>query len=352
MATIKDVAKAAGVSTASVSRVLSGHPATSPQMRERVRAAAAALNFRPNAIARSLRSTGTRTVGLVVSDLMNPFFTELARAVEDTARAAGYSVIVGNADERLDQQDHYIRNLLERQVDGLIVVPTIETSPLLREAAERDLHVVLVDRPVADVELPTVLADAGPAVRELVDHLVTTGRRRPAVITGPRDAGTARLRLEIFRAALAEHGLDLPDSRVLDGEFRSTGGYAAMAQAIDEEPPDAVFVANGSMGLGVLQLLSTHPEIRVPEDLAIAVFDDSPWFDLLTPTITAIAQPTRALGKRAMQTLLARIAGEPLPPAEPLPCRLVLRESTLPGEPTLAGESTHPSEPTQSRRRP
>src|SRR5690606_30390682 len=92
------------------------------------------------------------------------------------------------------------------------------------------------------------------------------GRRRPAVITGPRDAGTARLRLETFRAALAEHGLDLPDSRVLDGEFRSTGGYAAMAQAIDEEPPDAVFVANGSMGLGVLQLLSTHPEIRVPED--------------------------------------------------------------------------------------
>src|SRR5690606_30390683 len=248
MATIKDVAKAAGVSTASVSRVLSGHPATSPQMRERVRAAAAALNFRPNAIARSLRSTGTRTVGLVVSDLMNPFFTELARAVEDTARAAGYSVIVGNADERLDQQDHYIRNLLERQVDGLIVVPTIETSPLLREAAERDLHVVLVDRPVADVELPTVLAAAGPAVRELVDHLVTTGRRRPAVITGPRDAGTARLRLETFRAALAEHGLDLPDSRVLDGEFRSTGGYAAMAQAIDEEPPDAVFVAHGSMG--------------------------------------------------------------------------------------------------------
>ncbi len=330
MTTIKDVASAAGVSTASVSRVLTGHPATSPGMRERVLAAARQLNFRPNAIARSLRSTGTRTVGLVVSDLLNPFFTELARSVEDTARAAGYSVIIGNADEDREQQDHYVRNLLERQVDGLIVVPTIETSPLLLEAAERDLHVVLVDRPAADTHLPTVLVDAEQAVRELVDHLVATGRRRPAIITGPREAGTARLRLEVFRDALTQHGIDLPASRVLDGDFRAGGGYAAMARLVEQGSPDAVFVANGAMGLGVLQLLSAHPEVTSPEDVAIAVFDDSPWFDLLTPTVTAIAQPTRALGERAMRTLLARIAGQPAPDPEPLTCRLILRESTAP----------------------
>lgn len=330
MATIKDVARAAGVSTASVSRVLTGHPATSEAMRERVQAAADSLDFRPNAIARSLRSTGTRAVGLVVSDLLNPFFTELARSVEDTARAAGYSVIVGNADERLEQQDHYIRNLLERQVDGLIVVPTIETSPLLLEAARRRLHVVLVDRPALDTQLPAVLVDPRAAVRELVDHLVATGRTRPAIITGPRAAGSARVRLEAFREALAAHGLDLPETRVYDGDFRATSAYAAMARLIEADPPDAVFVANGSMGLGVLQQLKRHPEVVIPDDLALAVFDDSPWFDLLTPTVTAIAQPTRELGEQAMRALLAHIEGRPAPELEPLSCRLILRESTAP----------------------
>jgi LacI family transcriptional regulator len=337
--TIKDVARAAGVSTASVSRVLTEHPATSPEMRERVLAAVQELNFRPNAVARSLRSTGTRTVGLVVSDLMNPYFTELARAVEDTARAAGYSVIVGNADEDPAQQDHYIRILLERQVDGLIVVPTVETSPLLREAADLNRHLVLVDRPAADVDAPTVLADSSAAISALVDHLVATGRTDPAIITGPEHAGTARLRLEHFRAALARHGLELKPERVQHGDFRPASGHEAMADLLAMPSlPDAVFVTNGSMALGVLQLLAEQREtipVRIPEDLALAVFDDMPWFTLLSPTVTAIAQPTAQLGQHAMRLLLARIAGSPgtdggAPDAEALECRLVLRESTLP----------------------
>lgn len=332
MATIKDVAKAAGVSTASVSRVLTGHPATSSEMRERVLAAAQALSFRPNAVARSLRSTGTRTVGLVVSDLLNPFFTELARAVEDTARAAGYSVIVGNADEDPAQQDHYIRILLERQVDGLIVVPTVETSPLLREAAANDHHVVLVDRPADDVEAPTILADATGAIGELVDHLVATGRRDPAIITGPAHAGTARLRLEVFRQALAEHGLDLPPNRVIHGDFRPASGHTAMEELlIATDRPDSVFVTNGSMGLGALQVLVKHRGAApaIPEELALAVFDDTAWFTMLTPSVTAIAQPTTSLGEQATRTLLARIAGaDPPAPTAELRCSLILREST------------------------
>lgn len=335
MPTIKDVARAAGVSTASVSRVVTGHPATSPQMRDRVLAAARELGFRPNAVARSLRSTGTRTVGLVVSDLLNPFFTELARAVEDTARAAGFSVIVGNADEDPDQQDHYIRILLERQVDGLIVVPTVDTSPLLREAAEHHHHVVLVDRAAADVEAPTVLTDATEAIKDLVDHLLATGRGDPAIITGPEHAGSARVRLDTFRRALAEHGLELPPGRVLHGDFRAEGGYAAMERVLAApDRPDAVFVTNGTMGLGVLRVLAERraDAPAVPDDLALAVFDDTPWFGLLTPTVTAVAQPTRSLGEHATRTLLARIAGEDPPaPTPDLRCRLVLRQSTAPG---------------------
>jgi len=331
MATIKDVAQAANVSTASVSRVLSGHPSSSEAMRKRVLAAAADLNFRPNAVARSLRTTGTRTVGLVVSDLLNPFFTELARAVEDTARATGFSVIVGNADEDPTQQDHYVRILLERQVDGLIVVPTVETSPLLREAAEQGHPLVLVDRPAADVHAPIVMADGSAAIHELVDHLVATGRRRLAIVTGPDQAGTSRERLVAFRAALAGHGFDLPDAFVVHGDFRAGSGHDALASLLAlPEVPDAVFVANGPMALGALQLLGEQQgtsSVRIPDDLALAVFDDMPWFTLLRPTLTAIAQPTSLLGERAMQMLLDRIGGKDVAD-ERIGCRLELREST------------------------
>lgn len=155
MATLKDVARTAGVSVASVSRVLSNQPQVSDALREKVLAAAAQHHsFRPNTVGRALRGAGTRTIGLVVSDLLNPFFTELARAVEDAAREADYLMIVGNADERPEQQDLYVRTLLERQVDGLIVVPTVETSPLLREAADLEQHLVLLDRPASEVHAP------------------------------------------------------------------------------------------------------------------------------------------------------------------------------------------------------
>lgn len=332
MATTKDVARAANVSTASVSRVMTGDPRVSPEMREKVMAVARQLNFRPNAVARSLRKTGTQTLGLVVSDLLNPFFTELARAVEDTARRAGYSVIVGNADEDPEQQDHYVRILLERQVDGLIVVPTAVTSPLLHEAAEKAHNIVLVDRPATDVYAPMVLADGRQAIEDLVAHLVSSGRRDLAVIAGPDQAGTSRQRLAAFEDACARHGRPLAATRIWRGDFRRASGRAAMADLLaGTDLPDAVFVANGSMALGVLELLAERSDDspRVPEDIALAVFDDMPWFSLLRPTLTAIEQPTTLLGERAVHMLLARIAGDEVPD-ETLPCRLLLRGSTLP----------------------
>ena len=328
MATIKDVAQRAGVSTATVSRVLAGVTA-SPATRDRVMAAASELSFRPNAVARSLRSTGTRTVGLVVSDLLNPYFTELARAVEDTARAAGYAVIVGNADENPSQQDHYVRILLERQVDGLVVVPTVETSPLLREAAATGHHLVLVDRSAEDVAAPLVSADGGPAIEDLVAHLAANGRRRLAVIAGPEHAGSSRERLLAFRGAAARHGLEVPDDAVVHGDFRSRSGAEAMVRLLDgPRRPDAVLISNGVMGLGAVSVLQERVgDLRVPDDLAVAVFDDMPFFQLLRPTLTAIEQPTTEVGRSAMELLLAQIAGQPAQDVR-LACRLVLRQST------------------------
>lgn len=186
MASIKDVAARAGVSVATVSRVLNGHPSVSTDARARVLGAVETLGYRPNAVARSLRTDQTRTLGLVISDVMNPYFTELARSVEEEARALGYSVIIGNADERPDLQDHHVRTLLDRRIDGLLVSPTDGGSPLMVDAVRAGTPMVFVDRWIKGLDVPVVRSDGRAAVRALVAHLHGLGHRRLAIIAGPR----------------------------------------------------------------------------------------------------------------------------------------------------------------------
>ena len=207
MASIKDVAAAAGVSVATVSRVLNDHPSVSPDARARVLAAVDALGYRPNAVARSLRTAQTRTLGLVISDVLNPYFTELARSVEEEARALGYSVIIGNADERPDLQDHHVRTLLDRRIDGLLVSPTDGGSPLMLDAARAGTPMVFVDRWIPGLDVPVVRADGRAAVRDLVAHLHALGHRRLAIIAGPAATTTGSERVEAFREALAAYGI-------------------------------------------------------------------------------------------------------------------------------------------------
>ncbi|MER7204361.1 LacI family DNA-binding transcriptional regulator, partial [Streptomyces sp. NPDC000188] len=185
MASIKDVAAAAGVSVATVSRVLNSHPSVSPDARARVLGAVESLGYRPNAVARSLRTAQTRTLGLVISDVLNPYFTELARSVEEEARSLGYSVIIGNADEQPDIQDHHVRTLVDRRIDGLLVSPTDGGSPLMLEAARSGTPMVFVDRWIPGVDVPVVRSDGRTAVRDLVAHLHALGHRRLAIIAGP-----------------------------------------------------------------------------------------------------------------------------------------------------------------------
>jgi LacI family transcriptional regulator len=324
--TVRDVARLAAVSTASVSRVLSGTAGVSDDVRARVLQAVEELGYRPNAIARSLRMTGTQTFGLVVSDLINPYFAELARAVEDAARASGYSVIVGNADEDPDQQDHYIRILLERQVDGLIVVPTEETSALLHEATERGEAVILVDRPARDISAPTARARGDEAITELIGHLAELGYRSMAVIAGPARAGTSRERLAATRRAAAQFDIHLPETHVRRGDFRVESGALAASDLLDlPVPPEVIFALNGQMGQGVIQEVRRR-RIQIPDDVGVCVFDDLPWFDLLDPAITAISQPIADIGALAVHMLLRRLSGEQVAD-EARPCSLHVRAS-------------------------
>lgn len=238
MASIKDVAAEAGVSVATVSRVLNDHPSVSEDARTRVLAAVEALGYRPNAVARSLRTDQTRTLGLVISDVLNPYFTELARSVEEEARALGYSVIIGNADERPDLQDHHVRTLLDRRIDGLLVSPTDGGSPLILDAARAGTPMVFVDRWIPGVDVPVVRSDGRAAVRDLVAHLHGLGHRRLAIIAGPAATTTGSERVEAFRAAMAEYGLPsrTPTQARATSRRRAAGGSPRASSTCPNRP--------------------------------------------------------------------------------------------------------------------
>jgi LacI family transcriptional regulator len=311
MASIKDVASRAGVSTATVSRVLNNHPATRPATRARVLEAAKALEYHPNGVARSLRTNETRTLGLIVSDVLNPFFTELARAVEDQARALGYCVVIGNADERPDLLDHHVRTLVERRIDGLLVCPAEGEAPLLMETARTGrTPMVFVDRWIPGLDVPVLRTDGTGAVRDLVDHLHRLGHRRLAIIGGPATT-TGAERIEAFRNALARHGLPLPEVYVGHGDFQVGSGRRITEAFLDlEQPPEAVFATDNLMALGAMDVIRERG-LRVPQDIALAAFDDIPWFLHTAPPLTAIAQPTKELGRAAVRALVDQIEGRP-----------------------------------------
>ena len=326
MTSIKDVASAAGVSVATVSRVLNDHPAVRPGTRSRVLSAVTQLGYRPNAVARSLRTHQTRTLGLIISDVLNPFFTELARAVEDAARERGYSVIIGNADERAALQEHHVGTLLERRIDGLLISPTGGGTVMMRDAARAGTPMVFVDRWIEGIDVPVVHADGRAAVQELVTHLHALGHRRLAIIGGPRATTTGNERVDAFRTALHAHGLTLPEQYTGQGDFQTESGRRATAAFLAlPEPPDVIFATDNLMALGAMDELRSRG-LRVPDDIALAAFDDIPWFLHTDPPITAIAQPTGELGHRAVQALINLVEGRSAGSVT-LSARLVTRRS-------------------------
>ncbi|GAA3312066.1 LacI family DNA-binding transcriptional regulator [Nonomuraea dietziae] len=327
MARIKDVAAHAGVSVATVSRVLNDNPSVTEETRDRVYAAMKELRYVPNAVARSLRTEATRTLGLIIGDILNPFFTELARGVEDEARQAGYTVIIGNADERAEEQDHYVRTLVEQRVDGLLICPTAEVTPLVEELVRTGRPLVFLDRTISGLDVPSVRADGATAIAELVAHLKSRGHRRIAFASGPATLSTGRReRTEAFAAAMAEAGLDLRAEYMAAGDFREGSGRAITARLLDlPEPPEVIFFGDNLMTLGGLDEIRARG-LSIPGDVAVASFDDVTWFVHVDPPITAIAQPTAEMGRTAVRLLLQGVAGRS-GQSVVLPAELVVRRS-------------------------
>ncbi|MGW1272135.1 LacI family DNA-binding transcriptional regulator [Streptomyces sp. NPDC002491] len=324
--TVADVARHAGVSTASVSRALSGADGVSAAVRERVTAAAQALGYRPNTVARSLRTTRTQTIGLIIPDVVNPFFSELAWAVEEAAHQYGYSVILCNANEETERQDGYIDLMLARRVDGLLLTPVLEESSALRAVERQGVPMVFVDRAVASMDAPVVRADGHAAISQLVDHLVKLGHERIAVISGPPQTLTGRERLASFRNAMRAHSLDLPEELVRFGNFQADSGRRAAAELLDlDELPTAVFAIDNLMTLGVFQEMRKRG-LRIGTDVAVAGFDDPPWFQLLDPPLTTVSQPVTRMGALAVDMLMEAI-GSGSVQSHLLDCELVIRQS-------------------------
>jgi LacI family transcriptional regulator len=329
VATINDVAARAGVSTATVSRALNGKSTVDPELAARVLDAARELGYQPNGPARNLRRQAAAVIALIISDVENPFFTAIARGVEDVAQGVGYSVVLCNSDESADKERRYIDVAIQERVAGVIVSPT-STATNVDLLTGRGTPVVAVDRPLPDRTSDMVLVDTRLAAMQATEHLITQGYHRIGCITGPSGVRTADDRLSGYRDALRAAKLRGSPRLVRRTEFKAAGAHKAAQDLLAQpEPPDALLVANSSMAIGVLQALGEHAH-RPGRDIGVVAFDDVPWAILVDPPLSVVAQPAYEIGTVAAQLLLARIADpHRAPTVTTLGARLIERGSSV-----------------------
>ncbi len=329
MATIHDVAKRAGVAPITVSRVINNSGYYSQETRERVEAAIAELGYVPNMLARSLRSKRTHTLALVLTDITNPFFTSIARGVEDTASDAGYTVIYCNTDEFEAEEEKYLQLLLQKQVDGILLVPACSSPKSVEFIQEQGTPVVVLDRRIPGVKTDSVRCDSEEGAYRLVQLLLSLGHQRIAILTGSRDVSTAEDRVIGYVQALEEAGL-AREKRVYYGAFTLLSGYKTAQQALSASPrPTALFAANNFIAIGALKALK-DAGLKVPEDITIVSFDELPPTMVVDPFLTVAVQPAYEMGQKAIELLLARLDGRSPDCCQEiiLPIEIVIRGSS------------------------
>ncbi|CAG0933785.1 Ribose operon repressor [Thermoflexales bacterium] len=307
MPNIRDVAQLAGVAPITVSRVINGAESVTDDTRRRVQYAIDQLHYVPNTLARSLRSHQTNTIALIVSDITNPFWTTVARGVEDTAAENDFRTILCNTDEDPAKETIYLNLLVERRVDGVIIAPA--TRDKKRLALLKQLHVpcVLIDRRVEGFKADLVYGDSRTGARWLIDHLIELGHQRIALINGPTTISSAQDRADGYRESLEAHGLVMEANLVFQGAFKQESGYQLVKQALACAPrPTALLAANNFIALGALQALSEAGQ-RVPEDMALVCIDDVPYLSVIDPFLTVAVQPAYEMGESAAQLLIERL---------------------------------------------
>ncbi|WP_200210982.1 LacI family DNA-binding transcriptional regulator [Micromonospora coerulea] len=334
--TIQDLARAAGISPSTASRALSGNGYVSAEVRARVLAAAEEIRYVPDSIARSLRSRTSRAVGVLISDIRNPFYANLAAGIEERLRSAGYHVIVVNNDGEADAEVEGARTFLAVRVSAAIVTPVSDRA--VRMLMSDGVPVVQADRLVDGLSSDAVLVDNVQGAQEITSHLVDLGHRTIALLIDETDWTSGAGRLAGYRAALRAAGIPMDPALVVPTRFQPDAAREAVDALLDRRPDvTALFAANNLLAEGAFQALRLRG-LRVPEDLSLVAFDDLPWMSMVSPGITTVDQHTDELGRTCAQLVVDRIAGSESGEAtvryiEP---SIVIRSSTAtPREPSV-----------------
>jgi LacI family transcriptional regulator, galactose operon repressor len=333
--TIRDVARLAGVSVPTASKVLNKKGTVSPKLTRRVLSAMEALDYQPDQVARSLKVRQTKTIGIVIPDITNPFFTDVIRGVENEARAHGYSLILTDSNEDAAAEQENLNMLFARRVDGVLLSPVRAFSEPDR-LTRRRFPLVLFDRCSAGFEGSAVVTDNFQAAHDATRHLIGLGHVRIAIITGRQDLPNAFDRLEGCRRAFQEAHLALREEYLRNGNFQLEGGYQSALQLLNlPDPPTAIFSSNNKMTLGLMRALA-ELHIACPERVSVLGFDDFDWTSNFSPRLTTVAQPALEMGKQAVRMLVrkmqATLEGASRPDEEivALKAELRIRDSTAP----------------------
>lgn len=330
--TIIDVAAEAGVHPSTVSRVLTGHAGSTirPATRQRVLAATDRLGYRPSAVARSLRLQRTLTLGMLVPDITNPFFSSIIKGAEDAARQRGYNLILCNSEDEPQREATYLRVLRERQVDGLLIASSQMADDSIAELRGEGFPFVLLNRATQNAEDLAVVVNNHAAAVEVVAHLAALGHRRVGHIAGPSNTTTGVDRREGYRAGVLAYGLaDEPELVVEANAFSEEAGHRALGIMLGGPArPTAVFAANDLLAIGMLQRLR-QIGAHVPGDLSIVGFNDIPLAGLLEPALTTVRVPQLEMGVAGAHLLIDRLEGRPIGDVRlTLPTQFIVRASS------------------------
>ncbi len=327
-ATLRDVADYAGVSHITVSRYIRQPEKLSTSMKARVRAAVEAMQYVPNAAARSLVSGRSEIVALVVPDITNTFYTRLARGVEDEAQLWDYTLMLGNTDEAIEEERNYLSTLVSHQVLGVILAPAVGAEEHLSLVLDHHIPLVLIDREVPGVKADLVRCDTGEGTRQLVHHLADQGHQTIAFVGGDASLSSLQDRLSGYQQAIKERSR--AEYIYLGRYDRQSGEEITERLIVEEALPDAIIAANNKVVEGVLATMRRHG-LKVPDDVAVTCIDDIEPAAAIDPFLTVVNQSVYQMGRQAMKLLEKRIGGADDPPEERvLPTELVVRKSSLP----------------------
>lgn len=333
MVTIKEVAKKAGVSPSTVSRVLNGSSIVADATREKVMAAVKTLNYHPNFLAQGLKDGKTKTIGLIIPNIRNPIYPVVARGVEDVARKYGYTVILCNTDEDTEIEKESIQKLRKRWIDGFVIAPAAKETEHLEELQKEQFPMVIIIRKL-DIEVNTVIIDNFQAAYDAVSFLIKTGHKRIAIVKGNQQLALYRDRFQGYRHALTDAHIPIEDELITgdnsDSIQWSLDGYNAINSLLNRNIQfDAVLATTDLRAIGAIRAIKDH-NLRVPEDISVIGFDNLEFSSLIDPPLSTVSQPFYDIGARAASKLLQLCSGEDTsgPMVEIMPQELIIRKST------------------------